>query len=135
MRREMNKTKHEVKRKGILRYISIGFLAVLMIACGGENRFEKEVRIEKSAVKLSREVMQGGYKLVTTEELKRLLDNKASILLIDTMPFEDSYQKNHIPTARQFLFPIPPMSDWDAQETGGKRRKILRRCWALRKTG
>jgi rhodanese-related sulfurtransferase len=42
------------------------------------------------------------------------------ILIIDTMPLEDSYNKNHIPGAKQFLFPIPEMTEWDDKATGGK---------------
>jgi rhodanese-related sulfurtransferase len=36
------------------------------------------------------------------------------------MPYEDSYKKNHIPGAMQFLFPIAEMPEWDMKETGGK---------------
>ena len=36
------------------------------------------------------------------------------------MPYEDSYKKEHVPGALQFLFPIPDMKTWDAKETGGK---------------
>jgi rhodanese-related sulfurtransferase len=36
------------------------------------------------------------------------------------MPYEDSYKKEHIPGAKQFLFPIAILANWDAKETGGK---------------
>jgi len=42
------------------------------------------------------------------------------VLIVDTMPYEDSYKKNHIPGAKQFLFPIPDMKEWDAKQTDGK---------------
>lgn len=86
----------------------------------GTNKFEKEVEKEQGAVKLAREMAQGGYGLITTEELKELIDEGKDILVIDTMPYEDSYKKNHIPGAKQFLFPIPPMKTWDSKETDGK---------------
>ncbi|MCI5139990.1 MAG: rhodanese-like domain-containing protein [Candidatus Electrothrix sp. AR1] len=86
----------------------------------GKNKFEKEVEKEQGAVKLARETMQGDYDLITTTELKKLIDSGKDILIIDTMPYEDSYKKNHIPGAKQFLFPIPPMETWDTKETGGK---------------
>ena len=63
---------------------------------------------------------RGGYKLVGTEELKAWIDAKKDLLIVDTMPYEDSYKKEHVPGARQFLFPIPDMKTWDAKETGGK---------------
>jgi rhodanese-related sulfurtransferase len=42
------------------------------------------------------------------------------MILIDTMPYEDSYKKEHVPGAKQFLFPIPDMKTWDTKETAGK---------------
>ena len=89
----------------------------------GENKFEKEVEIEKGAVKLAREVQRGGYDIITTEELKKLVDSGEDIQIIDTMPYEDSYKKQHIPGAKQFLFPIPEMETWDTKETDGKTQE------------
>ncbi|WP_339137499.1 MAG: rhodanese-like domain-containing protein [Candidatus Electrothrix sp. GW3-4] len=89
----------------------------------GENKFAKEVEKEQGAVKLARETVQGDYGLITTEELKKLIDAGEDILIIDTMPYEDSYKKNHIPGAKQFLFPIPPMESWDSKETRGKSQE------------
>ncbi|MCI5141749.1 MAG: rhodanese-like domain-containing protein, partial [Candidatus Electrothrix sp. ATG1] len=86
----------------------------------GKNKFEKEVEKEQGAVKLARETVQGDYDLITTDELKKLIDSGEEILIIDTMPYADSYKKNHIPGAQQFLFPIPPMENWDSKETDGK---------------
>jgi thiosulfate/3-mercaptopyruvate sulfurtransferase len=86
----------------------------------GKDKFEEELEKEQGAVKLVREIQRGGYDVVTTEELKKMLDGKKDILVIDTMPFEDSYKKEHVPGAVQFLFPIPYMLTWDAKETGGK---------------
>jgi thiosulfate/3-mercaptopyruvate sulfurtransferase len=80
----------------------------------------KETETEAAAVKLSREVQRGGYKLVTTEELKKWMDEGKQMVVVDTMPFEDSYKKNHVPGAVQFLFPIPDMNEWDPKETDGK---------------
>jgi rhodanese-related sulfurtransferase len=88
-----------------------------------DNKFEKEVEKEAGAVKLVREVQQGGYDVVTTEELKKWIDSGKDMLIVDTMPFEASYKKNHVPGAVQFLFPIPEMKQWDTQETGGKTQQ------------
>ena len=86
----------------------------------GENKFEKEVGTEKVAVKLAREVMRGGYDIISTAELKNLIDSGKDIVVIDTMPYEESYRKGHVPGARQFLFPIAEMEEWDSKETDGK---------------
>lgn len=87
------------------------------------NKFEKEVEKEQGAVKLAREVMQGGYDVITTKELKKLIDSGKDILVVDTMPYKSSYKKGHLPGAKQFLFPIPEMVKWDTKETNGKTRE------------
>jgi len=52
-----------------------------------------------------------------------MIDEKKDMLIVDTMPYEASYKKNHIPNAVQFLFPIPEMKVWDKSKTGGKSKK------------
>ena len=86
----------------------------------GQSKFEKEVDIEKSAVKFVREVQRGGYDIITTEELQKAIQAGEDMLVVDTMPYEASYIKNHIPGAKQFLFPIPDMTEWDTKETANK---------------
>jgi len=115
----MNKTK-----RGILVLLA-GLLAFSFSTSAsgfgfGDDKFKQELEKEAGAVKLVREVQRGGYDVITTEELKKLIDSGKDILIIDTMPFEDSYQKQHIPGAKQFLFPIPEMETWNTTETGGK---------------
>lgn len=84
------------------------------------DKFEAEVEKEAGAVKLVREVQRGGYDVVTTEELKQWIDSGKDMLVVDTMPYEDSYKKQHVPGAVQFLFPIADMNHWDTKETDGK---------------
>lgn len=86
----------------------------------GSSKFKAEVEKESGAVKLLREVQNGGYGVITTSELKELLESGKELLVVDTMPYEQSYKKNHIPSAEQFLFPIPEMVAWDSKETAGK---------------
>ncbi len=88
-----------------------------------DDKFEKEVEKETGAVKLVREVQRGGYDLVTTEELKKWIDGGKELVIVDTMPYADSYKKMHVPRAVQFLFPIPDMSAWDTKETDGKTQE------------
>ncbi len=97
------------------------FLSSLVFAEG--NLFEKEVETETVAVKLVRDTAKGGYDLITTAELKALIDAKKDMVVVDTMPFEASYKANHIPGAKQCLFPIPDMTAWDTKETEGKTQK------------
>jgi len=96
------------------------FLLISTSAFSFDNKFEKEVKAEKAAVKLVREVQRGGYDIVTTDELKKWKDEGKDMVIVDTMPFEASYKKAHVPGAAQFLFPIPDMNSWDEKETAGK---------------
>jgi rhodanese-related sulfurtransferase len=115
---------HIVKSMGKL--VIVGILVLGLAAPAGaflENKFEKEVAKEAGAVKLVREVQRGGYDVVTTEELKKWIDSGKNMLIVDTMPFEASYKKEHVPGAVQFLFPIPEMKQWDTKETDGKSQE------------
>lgn len=71
------------------------------------------MKTEKIAVNFAREINRGGYDIVSTTELKDWMDHKKNMLIIDTMPYESSYKKNHIPQAMQFEFPIPEMNQID----------------------
>ncbi len=107
----------------VLKMFLVVCLVVGMTATAGaflDNKFEKEVEKETDAVKLVREFQRGGYDVVTTEELKKWIDSGKEMLIVDTMPYEDSYKKQHVPGAVQFLFPIPDMKEWDSKETEGK---------------
>jgi thiosulfate/3-mercaptopyruvate sulfurtransferase len=112
--------------KWLLKLTLIGVLVVGM-ACPAmaflENKFEKEVQKESAAVKLVREVQRGGYDLVATDELKKWIDGGKDMVIVDTMPYEASYKKAHVPGAVQFLFPIPDMNTWDTKETDGKTQE------------
>ena len=106
-----------------LKIFLVVFLVAGMAAPAGaflDDKFEKELKKEAGAVKLVREVQRGGYDVVTTEELKKWIDSGKEMLIVDTMPYEDSYKKQHVPGAVQFLFPIPDMKEWDTKETDGK---------------
>ncbi len=107
----------------------VAAIAVVCLVLGfaptvlADDMFQKEVEKEQGAVKLVREVQRGGYDVVTAEELKKWMDGGKDILIIDTMPYEASYKKQHVPGAKQFLFPIPDMVEWDVKETDGKTQE------------
>jgi rhodanese-related sulfurtransferase len=103
-------------------FLVVGLVAGMAAPAGAflDDKFEKEVEKEAGAVKLVREVQRGGYDVVTTEELNKWIDSGKDMLIVDTMPYEDSYKKQHVPGAVQFLFPIPDMKEWDTKETDGK---------------
>jgi rhodanese-related sulfurtransferase len=112
-----------IKAFFILLVLVIVTVALNMPAGAAMDIFEQEVEKEQGAVKFVREVQKGGYDVITTEELKRMIEEKKDMTIIDTMPYEGSYKKEHVPGAKQFLFPIPDMQSWDVKETAGKNKQ------------
>ena len=99
----------------------IGVAVLVLVGSGcGQNRFQQEVETEKVAVKLARHMAEGEYEVISTAELKGLLEKKPEMVLVDAMPYEASYRKQHISGAVQFLFPKATMEAWDSGETAGK---------------
>jgi len=98
--------------KKVLLFV-VAFCFVLTMSTGVWAWGAKELENEKIAVTFAREVERGGYKIVNTQELKKWIDEKKPMLLIDTMPYEASYKKEHIRGALQMEFPIPEMTSID----------------------
>ncbi len=99
--------------KGVVAFLTciilfFGLTGVSLAAWG-----TKELDTEKIAVAFAREAARGGYGIVTTQELKGWIDQKKAILIVDTMPYEASYKKQHIPGAVNMEFPIPEMTRLD----------------------
>jgi rhodanese-related sulfurtransferase len=84
----------------------------------------KEIETEKIAVNFAKEVEKGGYKIVSTEELKGWMGQKKDMLIVDTMPYEDSYKKQHVPGAVQFEFPKEEVTKLD-DKTKAAFEKLL----------
>jgi thiosulfate/3-mercaptopyruvate sulfurtransferase len=63
------------------------------------------------AINFAREINEGGYKAITADDLKKRMDATKEILIVDTMPFEESYKQRHVPKAVQIEFPIPEMKE------------------------
>ncbi|XPV76082.1 MAG: rhodanese-like domain-containing protein [Desulfovibrio sp.] len=106
--------------KKLVLFVLMVSLMALTACAGADSKFAQEVDKEKAAIKLLKEVERGGYGVISTEELKKMINNKKEMVIIDAMPYEASYKKGHIPGAVQFLFPIPDMNEWDRSETDGK---------------
>ena len=85
-------------------------IGMVVGGCGtvaAKDKFEVEVDKENAAVKLVREVQRGGYDVVTTAELKQWIDSGKAMVIVDTMPYDASYKKQHVPTAvHSFCFPF-----------------------------
>ncbi len=112
-----------MKNRIVVLLIVVPFLLAGNAFGFGTSKFEKEVITETAATKLTREVVRGNYDVITTEELQEAIQAGEDILIVDTMPYEESYVKNHIPGAKQFLFPIPEMTEWSNEDTAGKSKE------------
>jgi len=101
---------------------SVGVVAVfcLLTTGCGTNKFEQEVQTEEAAIKLANETIDGDYELISTSELKKLVDGKKDFLLIDAMPADDSFNKGHIAGAVNFLFPTEVLDSWEENSMDGK---------------
>ena len=99
----------------IRKAVAIAIAATVVLAAGTALAAwgTRELENETIAVTFAAEVARGGYKVVDTKELKGWLDQKKAMLIVDTMPYEDSYRKQHIPGAVQIEFPIPEMTSLD----------------------
>jgi thiosulfate/3-mercaptopyruvate sulfurtransferase len=100
-------------KKNLYVLCGLSLIVILAMVGCGKSWSGKELDTEKSAVTLAREAQRGGYQLVSTVELKDWIDQKKPMMIIDTMPLEDSYKKQHIPGAAQYEFPIPEVKEMD----------------------
>jgi thiosulfate/3-mercaptopyruvate sulfurtransferase len=107
-------------RKGAVILWLLVALASLALLSGCTNPqkvgvSQANVQAEFLAMKACAEKERGGYKLISMKDLKAKLDGKVDMVVADTMPFEASYKKEHIPTAVQFEFPVPEMKTMDSE--------------------
>jgi thiosulfate/3-mercaptopyruvate sulfurtransferase len=110
-----------------MRTLLLTVLALLLAAAGpalANDWFKDYLTTEKAAITYTREVQRGEYQTVSTEELKGWIDQKQPMLIVDTMPLEASYKKNHIPGAVPFEMPIPEVTELD-EETKARFLALL----------
>lgn len=123
------------KSKKILSLIVIGVLSFNLSACSsskgaGTAKDGNELKIEQASIKLVTAVEKGKYKLVGTEELKKWIDEKKDMIVVDTMP-ASHYEKTKIPTAVNAELPIkmadlkPEQKDKFLQVLGNDKEKTI----------
>ncbi|ELR64896.1 Rhodanese-like domain protein [Photobacterium marinum] len=120
---------HRPRRSFLLNafIITAGLMIVPLTANAGlfDGKFKTEVQTEQVAIKLHNDTLAGGYQLIDTQGVKNLLDSGKEVLVVDAMPYKDSYKKEHIPSALQFEFPIADMHEWNTAQTDGKSLKTF----------
>lgn len=102
--------------------LAAGLMVLPQAANAGlfDGKFKSEVQTEQVAIKLHKDTMAGGYQLIDTQGVKDLLATGKEVLVVDAMPYKDSYAKEHIPSAQQFEFPVSYMPEWETAKTDGK---------------
>lgn len=108
-------------------FSAIGFIVLCSLFSGCyqrdavQQKYRQEAALENVAVRLAREVAEGGYQLLTTEELYQKQQNGFSGVLVDVRA-GSSYEQGHIPGAKNFAFPKGVVMDgsWDSRLMEGK---------------
>ena len=83
-----------MSRKFIALVLTAG-LAVLFLAEGAYAQkadYPEKVK-EIIAINFAREMMDGGYKAINADDLKKWTDAKKDMLIVDTMPFRRKLQE------------------------------------------
>ena len=83
-------------KKIILLLTSI-VLSLILISCTSTVANVKAQEAE--AAKLAADVKAGGYKLIATTELKKMIDEKQKVLIISALPVNDDKSSGIIPSA------------------------------------
>lgn len=131
------------------KYLSLTILSIVLLSllsgCSSQSSAPtrtvgtsvdgNELNIETASIKLANGVIEGGYTLISTEDLKKMIDEKQDIIIVDTMP-ADSFAKGHIPGAVNAELPKTGLKDaTDEQKTAfikilgeDKTKKIVVYC-------
>lgn len=81
-------------RKFLLGVTSIA-LSLSLAGCGSKDSTVRtandgnEKKVEEAAVKLVKATESGKYKLISVDDVKKAVDNKEDVLLVNTMPAEN----------------------------------------------
>ena len=87
-----------MKKNKITLSLSSILLSVSLVGCSsgdGLNRSAKdgkENEVEKASIKLVKATKTGDYNLISADELKKSIDNKEDMILINTIP-SDRFEK------------------------------------------
>ncbi|NVN92894.1 MAG: rhodanese-like domain-containing protein [Desulfuromonadales bacterium] len=83
-------------------FVGVGFLALALVGCAsthGTSPKGLELPIEKAALKFAADVKDGGYKIVTTDELKYWLDLGKKVTIVSALPLMEDKELGTLPGA------------------------------------
>jgi thiosulfate/3-mercaptopyruvate sulfurtransferase len=107
----------------------LGAVCAVPISAHALTSISKETDVEAVALKVATETVQGGYKLITMEEVKKMIDAKEAFVLVDAHP-KWEFEMGYIDGARHFGFQSNMSGEWekDVDATGATQddyRKAL----------
>ena len=86
----------------------IAVMALTLSGCAtshGTSPKGLEVPIEKATLKFSSDIKDGGYKVVSTDELKKWLDEGKKLTIISTLPVNEDKEFGLLPSALNGTMP------------------------------
>lgn len=115
-----------MKKQNLVLVIALLLLMTALVGCSGTTGAAvgkvgtapdgSEVAIEKATMKFIKDTNEGGYQLLSTEELNQWITDKKEMIIIDTMP-ADSFAKGRLPGALNSELPKTTLADaTDAQK-------------------
>jgi rhodanese-related sulfurtransferase len=96
----------------VLKFLLILTLMIGMCESALAGWSRKEINIEKTVVQFARDIQEGGYKVVRSDELKKWLDNNKKLLLVNTMRHSSAV----IPGSIIFDFPAKKLEVMKKQD-------------------
>jgi len=86
----------------MMNFAAIALTAMMLAGCAsthGTSPKGLEIPIEKAAVKFSSDIKDGGYKIISTDELKKWLDDGKKLTIISTLPAAEDKDFGILPSA------------------------------------
>ncbi len=107
-----------MKRQGLALTLVLVLLMTALAGCSTNSAAPKvgtatdgsEVAIEKATLKFINDTNEGGYQLLSTEELNKWVADGKEMIIIDTMP-ADSFAKGRVPGAVNAELPKTTLAD------------------------
>ena len=98
-------------KKNLITFLITSLIWITTDISAGENLL-KETDVEAAALKVAKETLEIGYKLLSVAEVKQMIDTKEDFVLIDAHP-TDEYDLAYIEGAQHFGFQSNHSDDWE----------------------
>jgi len=109
-----------MKRQSLALILAMVLIMAALVGCSsapasaagkvGTATDGSEVTIEKATMKFIKDTNEGGYQLLSTEDLNKWITEGKEMIIIDTMP-ADSFAKGRIPGALNAELPKTTLAD------------------------